>query len=78
MAENSSSVVEFAEKILGRAKTCLLNSDYGHAFANFLMLLKVSPQLKSDIKEEFAVSLSKCNLNFYIFKKVFYIWIKGN
>ena len=60
MDANAAEKEQFATEVLERAKACLINKDYGHAFANYLMFLKLSPELKNTIKEEFAVALGEC------------------
>lgn len=46
-----------SQKCLQHATTCLHQRDYGRAFARYLLVLKLSPDLKSDIRENFTLAL---------------------
>ncbi|XP_072040981.1 protein arginine N-methyltransferase 9-like isoform X2 [Amphiura filiformis] len=59
MDNNAENRAKFAEEIHSRAKACLTSNDYGHACANYLMLLKLSAEFKTTVKEEFAIALDE-------------------
>jgi len=46
-----------SQKCLQHATTCMHQRDYGRAFARYLLVLKLTPDLKSDIRENFTLAL---------------------
>lgn len=55
------SVNDIQQKISGQslqsAKVCIAQGNYGRAFAHFLLVLKLSPHKKSEIKEDYSLAM---------------------
>lgn len=54
-----SNVEEIARISLVNAKKCIESKNYGRAFANFLLFLKLDPNHSSDVYMEFALASKK-------------------
>lgn len=46
-----------ARSSLSVAKSCLSKKCYGRAFANYLLFMKLSPEHKKDVREDFILTM---------------------
>lgn len=61
MASSSREMREaiVVERSMQSAATCLVQQNYGRAFAHYLLVLKLQPEKKKEIKENFALALQE-------------------
>ena len=54
-----SNVEKIAQISISNARNCLTTQNYGRAFANFLLFLKLKSESAADVYQEFALASKK-------------------
>ena len=52
-----SNTGRIAQVSLSSARACLVKKNYGRAFANFLLFLKLAPRRCDEVRNEFSVAM---------------------
>ncbi|KAK3604567.1 hypothetical protein CHS0354_026258 [Potamilus streckersoni] len=52
-----SNVDKIADVSFTNAKRSLINKNYGRAFANFLLFLKLAPERRNEVREDFSLAM---------------------
>ncbi|KAL3880349.1 hypothetical protein ACJMK2_032593 [Sinanodonta woodiana] len=53
----TSNVDKIAEVSITNAKRSLISKNYGRAFANFLLFLKLAPERRNEVREDFSLAM---------------------